>query len=86
MDPVEGLESLASVQCTPNPFTERITLIGAGRAERVYLVDAAGRVVYDAAVQGEDRLVLQLGHLPSGIYLLVIEAQGQRKSLEVCKH
>ena len=85
VDPVEGLESLASVQCTPNPFTESITLAGVGRAERVYLVDATGRVVYDAAVQGEDRLVLQLGHLPSGIYLLVVEAQGQRKSLEVCK-
>ena len=83
---MEVLESLASVQCTPNPFTERITLTGVGRAERVYLVDATGRVVYDAAVQGEDRLVLQLGHLPSGIYLLVVEAQGQRKSLEVCKH
>lgn len=85
VNPVEGLESLASVQCTPNPFTESITLAGVGRAERVYLVDATGRVVYDAAVQGEDRLVLQLGHLPSGIYLLVVEAQGQRKSLEVCK-
>ena len=86
VNPVEGLESLASVQCTPNPFTESITLAGVGRAERVYLVDATGRVVYDAAVQGEDRLVLQLGHLPSGIYLLVVEAQGHRKTLEVCKH
>ena len=85
VDPVEGFESLASVQCTPNPFTESLTLTGVGNAERVSLVDATGRVVYEAAAQGEDRLVLQLGYLPSGIYLLVVEAQGQRRSLEVCK-
>ena len=77
---------LADAQAMPNPFRGELTLTGVAKAETVTILDAAGAVVYTQTLSGETRAVLQLSELPAGLYVVVLKAQGETRTLRVVKH
>ena len=76
---------LADAQAMPNPFRGELTLTGVAKAESVAILDAAGAVVYTQALRGESHAVLQLDGLPAGLYMVVLKAQGETRTLRVVK-
>ena len=76
---------LADAQAMPNPFRGELTLTGVAEAETVAILDATGAVVYTQALRGDSRAVLQLSELPAGLYVVVLKAQGETRTLRVVK-
>jgi S-layer domain protein len=83
-DAVEG-NPLASVVVAPNPFSEALEVKGMPADCRIQVFDALGKVVYAKEASGGERTTLQLGHLPSGVYLLVLEQGAARRVLRLLK-
>ena len=82
---VEAQEPLAHVEALPNPFSAELTLSGLKDAERVRIFDARGLELLSTPANGVERLTLQLKHLPTGLYLVVVEGQRAQKILRVVK-
>jgi hypothetical protein len=63
------------VRLQPNPASETVlvTLPEALRAERIVVIDVAGRIVKRFSVEGAATAELQVSDLPTGAYLLRIE-------------
>ena len=80
-----ALVALAEVAASPNPFSEVLTLTGVSQAEQVQLLNANGVEVYQATLQGMERVQLPLGHLPKGAFLVLVTGRGERKTLRVVK-
>lgn len=76
---------LTDAQAMPNPFRGELTLTGVAKAESVAILDAAGAVVYTQALGGESRAVLQLEGLPAGLYMVVLKAQDETRTLRVVR-
>ena len=74
---------LADAQAMPNPFRGELTLTGVAKAEAI--LDAVGAVVYTQGLSGESRAVLQLEGLPAGLYMVVLKAQDETRTLRVVK-
>ena len=83
-DAVDG-NSLASVVVAPNPFSEALEVKGIPADCRIQVLDALGKVVYAKEASGGERTTLQLGHLPNGVYLLVLEQGAERRALRLLK-
>ena len=73
----------ANLSIYPNPFVRALHLTGAeGCTLRV--ADQSGAVVHMQKVASSEEIV-QLEHLPSGVYFLRIEKEGQVKTLKAVK-
>ena len=83
-DAVDG-NSLAGVVVAPNPFSEALEVKGIPADCRIQVLDALGKVVYAKEASGGERTTLQLGHLPNGVYLLVLEQGAERRALRLLK-
>ena len=83
-DAVEG-NPLASVVVAPNPFSEALEVRGIPADCHIQVLDALGKVVYAKEESGDERTTLQLGHLPGGVYLLVLEQGAARRVLRLLK-
>ena len=67
----------------PNPFTDAVRISGAdGNTLRV--INSAGAIVYTQNIENPDETV-GLENLPSGIYILSFEKDGEVKTLRVVK-
>lgn len=82
---VEAQEPLAHVEALPNPFSAELTLSGLKDAERVRIFDARGLELLSTPTNGVERITLQLEHIPTGVYLVVVEGQRAQRSLRVVK-
>lgn len=83
-DAVDG-GLLAGVVVAPNPFSEALEVRGIPADCHIQVLDALGKVVYAKEASGDERTTLQLGHLPSGVYLLVLEQGAARRVLRLLK-
>lgn len=78
------------VRVFPNPTADQVTLVveKAGKhVLNVQLVDTDGQVVYAGKWAGflENRKTIPLGQLPAGVYLLHLEAGGEKMTRRVLK-
>ena len=74
----EGID-FASLQLSPNPSEGEFNLLGklpVGRACKVFVTNAQGTLVHEGRIQGGVSRKLDLGHLPSGIYLVHLHDGG----------
>ena len=76
---------LADLRAYPNPATTTLTVEGLAAARALSLVASTGQVVRHCRLQGESILVLDVSVLPSGLYLLVVEAGDGIRTLRVVK-
>jgi hypothetical protein len=56
----------------PNPFQDHITILTGTTTGNLKIVDVLGKVVYEAEVKGDD-VRINLGHLNSGVYYVVVK-------------
>ncbi|MDX5442623.1 MAG: T9SS type A sorting domain-containing protein, partial [Hymenobacteraceae bacterium] len=83
---------VTAVETWPNPFAEELqvelTAVTAGQAS-ITLYNSAGAVVFKSAyplVKGKNQLKLQeLRNLPSGMYMLTTEVDGELKQTKLLK-
>ncbi len=76
---------LAGVSVYPNPFVERLVVKNTAEVEKVTLVNLQGvelRVVLPA---GTNQIHFAVEDLPAGVYMLVLERNGVKKTLRVVK-
>ncbi|MBK8497940.1 MAG: T9SS type A sorting domain-containing protein [Flavobacteriales bacterium] len=80
-------DHLAAFSLAPNPFTDVIAVeLGGVPAERIEVRDAAGRVVLSLRPTGTERVVLDLGREPSGIYMIGVSgADGSQQMVRAVK-
>lgn len=75
------------LQCSPNPFTDRLDVAITGGIEEgavLRLLDLSGRVVAERPVQaGETTLEWRTGRLPAGMYLLEYVHGATRSSMKL---
>ena len=76
---------LADLRAYPNPATTTLTVEGLAAARALSLVASTGQVVRHCRLQGESILVLDVSTLPSGLYLLVVEAADGARTLRVVR-
>ena len=76
---------LADLRAYPNPATTTLTVEGLAAARALSLVASTGQVVRHCRLQDESILVLDVSTLPSGLYLLVVEAGDGIRTLRVVK-
>lgn len=84
VDRVESL-LLASTSAVENPFTDRLLVEGAQRVQSYHLLNAAGQSVYRGTHSGSERLEIATNGLPTGLYLLWLQADDGTKVLRVIK-
>lgn len=71
--PVEKQQKV-KLKLIPNPAKETITLSASGcRLQRVEILDASGRILYAAILNGTDSFHYNVSWMPSGIYLVRVE-------------
>lgn len=63
----------------PNPAHEVLNIVGTTAGERLALWDGSGRRVLDAGLSEEGAIVLDVSHLPEGVYLLRGSAAGHEQ-------
>jgi uncharacterized protein YjdB len=68
----------------PNPFTDEIRIVGAEGCT-LHVMNAAGAVVHTQIIATPDESI-SLGHLSAGVYLLIIEKDGNVKTERVVKN
>ncbi len=76
---------LAGIEATPNPFASRLKLAGIMGANKVSVLTPAGKVVLAVSIYGQRQVELQLDHLPTGLYLVVVQAAGEQRVMRVVK-
>lgn len=74
-----------SIQASPNPFTNEITLTVNGRSlgekAKVIITDVAGRIVNEIPVNANDRGITAGSNLSTGIYLVHISDAGKNSDV-----
>ena len=77
---VEGTEAISSINSInvnmyPNPVSNILTVDLAGHScNKVALLNANGKIVYvQANIQSEEKLEIDVQHLPTGIYFIILE-------------
>lgn len=79
-------DQLAGVTVGPNPTEGQVQVRGAERVARYAVLNATGQVFMSLPHSGESCVTIDLGALPSGMYLLRLEAaDGSGKTLRVVK-
>lgn len=69
----------------PVPFTDRLMLTGLDpMPSEVRVIDAMGRIVHSARSIGSG-LVLELGHIGDGAYILQVQTPGDQRAVRVLK-
>ena len=84
VDRVESL-LLASTCVVENPFTDRLLVEGAQCVRSYLLLNAAGQSVYRGTHSDSERLEIATNGLPTGLYLLWLQANDGAKVLRVIK-
>ena len=84
VDRVESL-LLASTSAVENPFTDRLLVEGAQCVRSYLLLNAAGQSVYRDTHSGSEWLEIATNGLPTGLYLLWLQADDGTKVLRVIK-
>ncbi len=81
-----GIETGLHLDVYPNPARDRASLsftLAQPEAVRVRVYDVVGRIVRAPAAErrsaGQQRMTLDVSGLPSGVYLVAVEAGGQRR-------
>lgn len=72
---------LNSIRMYPNPVTDALTVANTGPAfsGSLHIIDATGRTVMQHAIDSQQSITLNLGELPTGIYLASLStAEGQK--------
>ena len=74
------------VNIFPNPFTGdiRVVMTETFRTASIRIIDAAGAVLHTQTLTNADE-TLNLGHLPAGVYLFLMEIDGKSKTVRVVK-
>jgi hypothetical protein len=68
----------------PNPATDRVTIMLDEAPAHVRVVDDLGRLVFETR-SGGGRTELRMGHLPKGVYGVLVEQQGRFSSARVMR-
>ncbi len=83
---VAGVENHGSVLVTPNPFSNKFTLTGINKTDKVAVYNLSGRAVSVEEVTNGDTKSIDMTALPSGVYVLSIsDASGSSKVVKVVK-
>lgn len=80
-----GEGTLAGIVVYPNPFVEIVHLEQLSGVERIRVLDAAGVVLRTIMANGATKLELQLGDLPEGSYVLVVESAAGHRAIRLVK-
>ena len=72
---LKNIDQQASVQLWPNPNTGSFELSLPEKTVRISLFDRTGRLCWQQKIPGLKHLSVQLPNLPSGIYMLLMEAE-----------
>ncbi|MCR9154282.1 MAG: T9SS type A sorting domain-containing protein [Bacteroidetes bacterium] len=73
-----------SYEAYPNPFSDELILEGLSGTVALKILDLNGRLVHQTTTE-QGRLVLRLAHLPKGMYLLELEAEGRQSRRRILK-
>ena len=89
-DGITGVETLhaTSLQIYPNPFTDAVHITGVVEtlhATSLQVVNAAGVTVHTQKLASPDETV-NLAHLPSGVYLLMLDNGTQKVVMRMIKN
>ena len=77
---------LANVEAMPNPFNSELTLKGLTYAHQIQVLTIGGvPVLLHVLACPQEQITLALGHLPSGVYLVVVQGEGEMRVLRVLK-
>ena len=92
---------LSELRIYPNPFTGAVRITGAvadvgaglapaqqkgrGQAVPLRIIDAAGVVVHTQMINGNDEII-DLKHLPAGVYIFRFEKDGNVKTVKVVRN
>ncbi|WMJ75529.1 carboxypeptidase regulatory-like domain-containing protein [Cytophagaceae bacterium ABcell3] len=90
---ITGLEEAISetLECYPNPTTDRTYLkfhSKTGFASQLTVHDQVGKVLLEQEYQvqsGENRLVVDVNHLPTGMYFVSFRWQGKQQTFKLIK-
>jgi hypothetical protein len=63
--------ALSGTELYPNPFTDRINLLNAGKVKRIVVVNFAGHKVLDLLLNGNN--YIYTGELEGGVYFISVE-------------
>ena len=79
-------QQLANVEAMPNPFNSELTLKGLTYAHQIQVLTLDGvPVLLHVLARPQEQITLALGHLPSGMYLVVVQGEGEMRVLRVLK-
>ncbi|WP_158648429.1 T9SS type A sorting domain-containing protein, partial [Candidatus Symbiothrix dinenymphae] len=73
-------QSIASLQIYPNPAKDELNIRTEQPVERVEIVDIAGRIVLSTNTN-----IINVSHLPKGVYLVRIAIAGQSITRRIIK-
>ena len=76
---------LEAVSVYPNPFTTEIALNNLTNITKVSMVNAQGVTVRTLIPNGANELHLTVDNLPAGLYLVVLEHNGAKKTIRIVK-
>ena len=79
----ESALSTTSIEVYPNPVSDRLT-INAKDLRQVSLTTLTGTKVYESIVHG-DSMIINMEHLPQGLYLLSILTDNGTRTIKVVK-
>lgn len=69
----------------PNPFTEWVNVSGNTKISDIRVVDLSGKTVKQFSENGNRFVQIQIGDLPSGIYLMEVHTESGRVVKEIVK-
>ena len=83
---------LPELKIYPNPFTGVVRIVGAAAVAetlratslQVQVIDAAGAIVHTQTITGDDEII-NLEHLPTGVYIFRFEKDGNVKTVKVIR-
>ncbi len=80
---VNNIEPKVNLGLFPNPFTDRITVNGLGKSDKVCVYDLVGRQVSDVwEVKNEGSQTFMINNLAAGLYLLQVwDGEGNKKAV-----
>ena len=79
-------QQLANVEAMPNPFNSELTLKGLTYAHQIQVLTVGGvPVLRHVLARPQEQITLALGHLPCGVYLVVVQGEGETRVLRVLK-
>ena len=79
-------QQLDNVEAMPNPFNSELTLKGLTYAHQIQVLTVNGVSVHlHVLARPQEQITLTLGHLPNGVYLVVVQGEGEMRVLRVLK-